>query len=123
MEKRTVSFRPNIGIFADEAAALDAVVARLVQALDPQAIWLFGSRARGDHRPDSDFDLLVVAKDQAWFGEADSDGYSEVYEPVRQTRVGCDVVPCDAELFEVGQQLPTSFVSRIVAEGREVYRG
>lgn len=23
-------------------------------------VWLFGSRARGDHRPDSDVDLLVV---------------------------------------------------------------
>ena len=24
-----------------------------------KAIWLFGSRARGDHRPDSDVDLLI----------------------------------------------------------------
>ncbi len=32
---------PNIGIFADEDAALKGVVARLVEALDPQAIWLF----------------------------------------------------------------------------------
>ena len=23
-------------------------------------LWLYGSRARGDHRPDSDWDLLVV---------------------------------------------------------------
>lgn len=26
-------------------------------------VWLFGSRARGDHYPDSDFDILVVIKD------------------------------------------------------------
>jgi predicted nucleotidyltransferase len=26
-------------------------------------LWLFGSRARGDHRPDSDWDLLVVVPD------------------------------------------------------------
>ena len=25
-------------------------------------IWLFGSRARGDNRPDSDYDFLVVAE-------------------------------------------------------------
>ncbi len=116
------ALRPNIGIFADEDAALEGVVARLVAVLDPQAIWLFGSRARGDHRPDSDFDFLVVAKDGHWFGDAETDGYAEVYEPIRSTRVGCDVVPCDAELFDVGQQLPTSFVTRIVNEGREVYR-
>jgi len=116
------AIRPNIGRYATEQEALDAVVARLVEALDPQAIWLFGSRARGDHRPDSDFDLLVVAKEGRWFGDAESDGYSEVYAPVRPTGVGCDVVPCDAELFEVGQALATSFVKRIATEGREVYR-
>jgi hypothetical protein len=38
--------RPNTGRYATEQEALDAVVARLVEALDPQAIWLFGSRAR-----------------------------------------------------------------------------
>jgi uncharacterized protein len=118
----TRSIRPNIGLYADEQAALDAVVARLVAELDPKTIWLFGSRARGDHRPDSDFDLLVVAKADHWFGNLDSDGYDEVYKPLRTTGVGCDVVPYDTELFEVGQQLATSFIKRIVDEGREVYR-
>ena len=114
--------RPNLGIYASEQEALDGVVARLVAALDPRAIWLFGSRARGDNRPDSDFDLLVVAKDGCWFGHKGTDGYDEVYAPTRGTGVGCDVIPCDSEHFEVGQLLNTSFVARIVSEGREVYR-
>jgi predicted nucleotidyltransferase len=41
-------------------AALREVVRRLVAELDPDRIILFGSRARGDHRPDSDLDLLLV---------------------------------------------------------------
>jgi predicted nucleotidyltransferase len=28
-------------------------------------VWLFGSRARGDHRPDSDWDILVALPDNA----------------------------------------------------------
>jgi len=28
-------------------------------------VWLFGSRARGDHRPDSDYDILAVVADDA----------------------------------------------------------
>ena len=40
--------------------ALATVVGRLVQAFDPLRILLFGSRARGDARSDSDYDLLVV---------------------------------------------------------------
>lgn len=110
--------RPNIGIFANEDEALRGLVRRLADQLDPQAIWLFGSRARGEHRPDSDFDFLVVAKPGASWG---NDDYGLVYRPTSGTLVGCDVVPCDAEHFEVGQELNTSFVARIVGEGREVY--
>ncbi|MCC6409932.1 MAG: nucleotidyltransferase domain-containing protein [Planctomycetes bacterium] len=36
------------------------MVARIVEDFDPARILLFGSHARGDARPDSDVDLLVV---------------------------------------------------------------
>ena len=51
---------PNKGPFASEEEALSGVVQKLVENLDPIEIWLFGSRAQGTHRPDSDFDLFVV---------------------------------------------------------------
>jgi len=37
-------------------------LARLVRGLRPERVILFGSRARGDHRKASDYDLLVVAE-------------------------------------------------------------
>ena len=43
-----------------DAAALRAIVAAVVGAAHPLTIVLFGSRARGDHRPTSDADLLVI---------------------------------------------------------------
>jgi uncharacterized protein len=39
---------------------LPQVVGRLVRALDPVSIILYGARARGEQRPDSDYDLLVI---------------------------------------------------------------
>jgi len=43
---------------------MDAIVKKVVDAiveeLHPTRVILFGSRARGDYRPDSDIDLLVV---------------------------------------------------------------
>lgn len=38
-------------------------VKRYVHDIDPQAeVWLFGSRARGDARDDSDWDFLVLTE-------------------------------------------------------------
>jgi predicted nucleotidyltransferase len=42
----------------------ELIVDRLVQAVHPEAIYLFGSRAGGGGRSDSDVDLLVVVGDQ-----------------------------------------------------------
>jgi predicted nucleotidyltransferase len=53
-ENRTV-----VQVIADESV-LQEMVRRLVDAIDPDRIILFGSRARGDARPDSDVDLLVI---------------------------------------------------------------
>lgn len=42
--------------------AIKRMVDRIVEDFDPEQIVLFGSRARGDARPDSDVDLLVVVR-------------------------------------------------------------
>lgn len=39
---------------------IQRIVERIVEAVKPVRIILFGSRARGDHGPESDIDLLVV---------------------------------------------------------------
>ena len=48
------------------ADPLGLAIAQAAQDAAPDAVViLFGSRARGDHRPDSDVDLLVIADDNA----------------------------------------------------------
>ena len=42
---------------------LPGIVGRIVRLVDPVRIILFGSRARGDARDDSDYDILVVVDD------------------------------------------------------------
>jgi predicted nucleotidyltransferase len=44
-------------------------------------VWVFGSRARGDNRPDSDWDILIVV---------DDDTPDEALDPVRLWYVGRD---------------------------------
>jgi hypothetical protein len=93
------TLRPNIGPYRDEDAALQALVDRLVVGLRLRAIYLFGSRAEGRARPDSDFDLVVVLDDSA---PDEATTYEAVYAPICGSGVGCDVVPCRiGELAEV----------------------
>ena len=44
---------------------LAEIVRRLVDVYRPERIYLFGSTARGDAGPDSDYDLMVILPDEA----------------------------------------------------------
>jgi predicted nucleotidyltransferase len=57
----TIAFKT---LAADDPALAEAV-RRLVEAYQPECVYLFGSVARGDAGPDSDYDLLVVVPDDA----------------------------------------------------------
>ena len=59
MTETGTRLRPQI----DHPADLDQLVEQIVAKMDPVAIYLFGSRARGDADNDSDYDLLVVVQD------------------------------------------------------------
>src|SRR5437868_1236281 len=46
---------------ADRQKNIPAIVKRVVHEIDPQAqVYLFGSRARGDSRAESDWDFLIL---------------------------------------------------------------
>ncbi len=48
---------------------------------DPSAIiFLFGSRARGDNRPDSDWDILILINNQSITNEIENDFRDVLYD-------------------------------------------
>jgi predicted nucleotidyltransferase len=49
----------------EQEPKLAQIVRRLVAAYQPERIYLFGSAARGDSGPDSDYDLLIIVPDEA----------------------------------------------------------
>ena len=99
---------------------LTRVILRLVSALSPERIYLFGSRARGDATHDSDYDLLVVVprsehpryvREQAAYRALAGQGSGVPIEIVVLTR----------EEFE--QELPAlaSLPATVAREGRLLY--
>ena len=47
---------------ADERRVIERWIERMRSELDIESVWLFGSRARGEGREDSDVDLLVITR-------------------------------------------------------------
>jgi len=43
-----------------DTSSLDEIVRRIAEVAGPDRVILFGSHARGDARPNSDYDLLIV---------------------------------------------------------------
>ena len=65
--------------FSKVEVRLPRLVELCKEKLSAEQVWLFGSRARGDHRDDSDWDILAVVHDEA---------PDEVMDPVRIWKVG-----------------------------------
>ena len=52
--------RDGLASHMDGVPLLVELVRRLVETFHPERIYLFGSRARGEGSPHSDYDLMVV---------------------------------------------------------------
>jgi predicted nucleotidyltransferase len=108
-----------VGPFRDETAALAFLRDRLVASLRPSMVWLFGSRARGDARPDSDFDLLVVLPDGL---RENAYSHRAVAAPLVACGLAFDVVPCAWSDFVADRRVDGSLVHRAVTEGKLLYQ-
>ena len=102
---------------ADDAA-LKEVVRRLVEAYQPERIYLFGSVARGDAGPDSDFDLLVIVPDDA---EPERRRSRLACQVLRGTGTAVDVVVWRRGRFERRATVVTSLPASVEREGLLLY--
>ncbi|CAN5184254.1 nucleotidyltransferase domain-containing protein [soil metagenome] len=103
-----------------EDAAIEELIRRLVEALGPERIYLFGSRARGEARPDSDYDLMVVVRG------SDLPGYRRdqlAYGALRGMEVAKDVLVWTSDEFDRRRHLVASLPATILREGRLIYGG
>jgi predicted nucleotidyltransferase len=95
--------------------ALAEAVRWLVTAYEPERIYLFGSVARGDAGPDSDYDLLVVVPDDTTPERRRS---RLAYEALHGTGTAADILVCTRSYFEDRRSLKASLPGTILREGR-----
>jgi predicted nucleotidyltransferase len=102
---------------AGDPVLADAV-RRLVEAYRPERIYLFGSVARGDAGPDSDYDLLVVVPDDAPSARRRS---RLAYQALHGTGTAVDVLVCTSSYFEQRRSLKASLPGTVLREGRVLH--
>lgn len=93
---------------------LAEIVRRLVNAYEPSRIYLFGSRARGDAGPDSDYDLMVIVPDDASPERKDSD---LAYDALWGLREAGDILIWTNDRFQETRHLRSSLPGTVLREG------
>jgi uncharacterized protein len=87
---------------------------RLSRAAPEADIILFGSRARGEAREDSDLDLLVIEPDF----DRRSDEYVRLRKELRGLEVAVDLIVYRRREAEMWRGVPGTFLHQVLEEGR-----
>ncbi len=98
--------------------ALAPLIDKLVAFYNPRAIYLFGSRARGDAQTESDYDVYVVVPDET---PVDRLSLVSAYQAVRPVGIAVDIIPCRQSVFERRRHLLGTIAHSVHAEGVRVY--
>lgn len=93
---------------------VEEIVRRLVEAYQPERIYLFGSAARGEAGPNSDYDVLLVVPDDA---SAPRLRARRAYEVLWGIGVAVDVVVWRRSAFDEIAKVATSLPASVVREG------
>ena len=104
-------------VLAPAIEMLPEAIARLVEGFDPLRIVVFGSYARGDSRPDSDLDLLVVVPDM---GDKRETAVS-MTKALRGLRAAIDIMPTDPDEIARRGETPGDVLRSALLEGKAVY--
>ena len=97
---------------------LAELVDRLVRAFQPERIYLFGSRVRGQEGPDSDYDLLVIVSTSKHPPYRRAQHAQEVLWGIW---AAADVLVLTREEFESRRTAQTSLAATVLEEGRLLY--
>ncbi len=98
-------------------ADIKNVAKRIGDAVNAEAVILFGSYARGDANENSDVDFLVIAKsDLPRFKRS-----RQLHKLFKPYPFGMDILVYTPVEIKKNSKSPLSFVSTVLQEGKTVY--
>lgn len=101
-----------------DLSPVKVLLQRIIDHYAPEEVWLFGSRARGDARPKSDWDLIVLLRDESDESELDP---LTAWDLQRSSGVYADVIPCRISEFRDARDHVNTLAYIVAREGVRLY--
>lgn len=105
-------------VVAIDDPVLSEIVRRLVEAFEPERVYLFGSSARGEASTDSDYDIMVLVPNDA---PPERRRSRLAYKRLWGKGAAADVLVWTHREFESRLHLKASLPATIVREGKLLY--
>lgn len=100
---------------------IDKLVEVIVREAAPDTVILFGSHARGDARPDSDVDLMVIEAEPFSAQRSRRAEYSRISMALRDFPFAKDILLYSRDEFEYWKDSPNHVVGRARREGKVLH--
>ncbi|ASC69507.1 hypothetical protein XM38_004340 [Halomicronema hongdechloris C2206] len=100
---------------------LQQMTQAIVQAVAPEQIVMFGSRARGVARPDSDIDLLVIEAEAFGRHRSRRKEAAKVWDALGRFGIPADVLMYSADEIAEWRHSRNHLISRALEEGKVLY--
>ena len=102
-------------------ALLDQMVQAIVAEVDPEQVILFGSRARGDAREDSDVDLVVVEAEPFGPERSRRQELVRLYHALVEFPVSTDILVYSHDDVDYWRDSLNHVLARALREGKVLY--
>jgi uncharacterized protein len=119
--RNRADWNSKVMMMHDEDELLRLMVEVIVREADPEKIILFGSRARGDAKPDSDVDLLVVESEPFSPQRSRRQEAVRLYSALRNLPVSKDLLIYSRDEFDKWKTSLNHVVGRAFREGRVLH--
>lgn len=124
-QQRSESSNPEMGVelpslTGTRLAELALIVDALVQAFQPDRVYVFGSHARGTGTENSDLDLFVVVPDAGAYPHHLA---QEAFRVIGHHTLPLDLIFMGREEFDRRADSVTSLPATVLREGELIYAG
>ena len=100
---------------------LQRMVRAIVSEVDPEQVILFGSRARGDHRDDSDIDLIVLEAEPFGPRRSRHKELVRLHQALAGFHVPADVLVYSRDDVDYWRDSLNHVLARALREGKVLY--